>query len=192
MRLIRNSLLGLSFLAGVMGFSLVLAQTEQLPSDSVYQLQSRWQSQQAVSHSLADLAGKKQVLSMIYTHCLHTCPTTVATMQAIAKSLPEEERAQVGFVLVSLTPASDTPTVLKAFAEKHHLDPKQWLLLTGDSRDVRTLAMLLGVKYKATPDNEVAHSNLLSVLDEKGRLLFQEVSDLSSVHAVAERIVSQE
>ena len=125
---------------------------------------------------------------MIYTHCEHTCPTIVATMQAIQKALPEQWRDKVGFVLVSLTPDSDTPAVLADFAKQRNLNPDHWTLLTGDASDVRSLAMVLGVKYNMAANNEVSHSNLLSVVDAQGRLLFQEKGLASSAKALAERI----
>jgi protein SCO1/2 len=168
--------------------SSALAQNN-LPDDSIYQLQSHWQNQRGEPFALAYLAGKTQVISLIYTHCEHTCPTIIANMQAIQKALPDDLEDKVGFVLVSLTPDSDTPEVLAAFAQRRGLDAKHWTLLTGDQGDVRNLAMVLGVKYKPAADNEVSHSNLLSVIDAQGRLLFQELGLQSSADAVVQRII---
>lgn len=122
---------------------------------------------------------------------MHTCPTIVATMQNIEKQLPEEVLANTEFVLVSLTPNSDTPKVLKEFAEKRRLDPKRWTLLTGDKQDVRSLAMALNVRYKKSEDNEVAHSNVFTLLDEKGRIVFQEVGDINKVDETVAKIVNR-
>jgi protein SCO1/2 len=176
-----------AFLILSYSFSVALAQNN-LPEDSIYQLQSHWQNQRGDSLSLADLAGKKQVISMIYTHCEHTCPTIVSNMRAIQEALPDQWQDKVRFVLISLTPDSDTPSVLTAFAKRHRLDSKRWTLLTGGPNDVRNLAMVLGVKYKAVTNNEVSHSNILSVIDAQGRLLFQEMGLTTSAKAVAERI----
>ncbi|WP_341503561.1 SCO family protein [Gallaecimonas sp. GXIMD4217] len=167
-----------------------LAQAK-LPDDSLYQLDSHWQNQDAGHFMLPALQGKKQVVGMIYTHCLHTCPMIVANMQSVQKALPEGERDKVGFVLVSLTPDSDTPKVLKDFANKRGLG-EDWTLLTGTESDVRALALALNIQYKATMDGEVAHSNAVSVLDEQGRLLFQEVGLPQGAKAMAERVLKGE
>ncbi len=166
-------------------------EVEVLPDDSIYHLNSEWVTQDEQTINIKSFAGKRQLISLIYTHCMHTCPTIVATMQNIEKQLPEDVLANTEFVLVSLTPNSDTPKVLKEFAEKRKLDPKRWTLLTGDKQDVRSLAMALNVRYKKSEDNEVAHSNVFTLLDEKGRILFQEVGDINKVDETVAKIVNR-
>ena len=75
----------------------------------------------------------------------------------------------MGFVLVSLDPERDGPAQLKAFAAAMRLDPARWTLLTGGADDVRELAALLGIRYRAEPDAEISHSNSYLVLDPEGR-----------------------
>jgi protein SCO1/2 len=138
------------------------------PGNSIYQLDSSWQTQNSQSMSLRELAGNKILLSMTYTSCQHTCPTIVSNMQAIEKQLSEAQRDEVKFVLVSLMPTTDTPDVMKAYAEKRGLDG--WLLLSGSDEDVRTLAMVLEVKYVPAGETEISHSNLITILDTQGRV----------------------
>lgn len=164
---------------------------QNLPEDSIYHLNSEWVTQNDETINIQSFAGKRQVVSLIYTHCMHTCPTIVATMQNIEQQLPVDELENTQFVLVSLTPGSDTPKVLKEFAEKRRLDPKRWTLLTGDKQDVRSLAMALNVRYKKSEDNEVAHSNVFTLLDEQGRIVFQEVGDINKVDETVSKIVSR-
>ena len=141
------------------------------PEDSVYLLESEWQTQDSNNIYLSYLAGKKLILSMTYTSCQHTCPTIVSNMQAIENNLSEADRDNVSFVLVSLMPQSDTPEVLKTYANKRGL--KGWTLLSGHEDDVRMLAMVLDIKYKAVANNEIAHSNLITILDDQGRIVRQ-------------------
>ena len=49
------------------------------------------------------------------------CPTIVSTMQSIEKKLSEDEKQDVGFILVSLTPDTDTPEVMRESAQKRNL-----------------------------------------------------------------------
>ena len=153
----------------------------EIPKDSIYLLSSQWQDQNADNHPLNYLSGKRQIVSMIYTNCLHTCPTIVSTMQAIESQLSSSELEKTGFVLFSLTPEQDTPEVLKDFAEKRELNLQRWTLLRSEPSNVRSLAMALNIKYKAVSKNEMAHSNLMTVLDDKGRILFQEIADMGQV-----------
>ncbi|GGB31698.1 hypothetical protein GCM10011502_00850 [Oceanisphaera marina] len=145
-----------------------------LPGDSVYQLTSQWQNRYDNPVNLAELAGKKQIVALIYTDCITACPVIVSDMKAIQKALTPVQQQQVGFVLVSLTPARDTPKIMRHFAKKRGLN-QHWSLLSGHDADVRTLAMALSIQYMGLADGDIAHSNAISVLDEQGRLQFQQV-----------------
>ena len=145
-----------------------------LPGDSVYQLTSQWQDRESSPLKLADLTGKKQIIALIYTDCITACPVIVADMKSIQEALTPAQQAQMGFVLVSLTPARDTPKIMRHFAKKRGLD-EHWTLLSGDDDKVRTLAMALNIQYMGLADGEIAHSNAVTVLDEQGRLQFQQV-----------------
>ena len=89
-------------------------------------------------------------------------------MQSLEEKIPKKARDRVIFVLVSLQPEIDTPMNMQAFAEKRGLGG--WVLLSGSNDDVRTLAMTLDVKYKKAGDDEIAHSNLITILDTQGRI----------------------
>jgi protein SCO1/2 len=48
-----------------------------------------------------------------------------------------------------------------------------WVLLHGQSDDVRELAMVLGVKFAKDSRGQFAHSNLITVLNPEGEIAFQ-------------------
>lgn len=163
-----------------------------VPSDSIYQLDSVWQNQDAQPFSLKDLTGKKVLLSMVYTHCEHTCPAIVSTMKMVQKSLSKTNQDNAAYVLVSLTPESDTESVLKEFAKQYDIDSADWTLLRGNSTTVRELAMALGIKYQKLEDKQVNHSNLISILDTKGRLSLQAPGFPSEVEKISTHLINNE
>jgi protein SCO1/2 len=120
---------------------------------------------------LGHLQGKVQVLAMVYTTCESACPIIVGLMQLIEAALPPELRPYVGFVLVTLDPARDTPDVLSAYSARMHLDPISWWLLSGHPDDVLELAMLLGIKYRRDQDGGFIHSNVITVLNKAGEIV---------------------
>lgn len=64
--------------------------------------------------SLADWKGKVTVVFFGYTQCPDFCPTTMAQLAAIKKSLGADgERVEVVFITVD--PERDTPAVMKAY-----------------------------------------------------------------------------
>ncbi|OYD25075.1 SCO family protein [Oceanimonas baumannii] len=144
-----------------------------LPGDSLYQLKDEWQSHDEKTIKMHDLVGKKQIIAFIYTDCTTACPVIVSDLKRIQQAMTHEQQQQSGFVLVSLTPGTDTPKVMAHFAQQRQLD-QHWTLLSGNDDQVRTLAMALNIRYMGLANGEIAHSNAITVLDEQGRLLFQQ------------------
>jgi protein SCO1/2 len=147
--------------------------TAAFATDSLYHLTSMWTTASGQRLRLGNLRGKVQVLAMAYTTCEYACPLLVNTMQRLATEVPEELRGQVGFVLVTFDPERDIPEVLQAYGDKMRLDPRRWVLLHGQPDDVLELAVLLGVRYKKEPKGGFAHSNLITVLDEAGTIVYR-------------------
>jgi protein SCO1/2 len=64
--------------------------------------------------------------------------------------------------------------VLKEYRERMELCGENWTLLHGHPDDVRELAAVLGVRYKNVGERDIAHSNVISVLNKEGELLYQQ------------------
>jgi protein SCO1 len=135
---------------------------------SVYDLEGSWRDQTGAVRSLASWRGRPVLLAMIYTHCTATCPLAVSELKRIAAG-----HADVRFVLVSLDPVRDDARRLAAYASERGLDPQRWTLLTGSDTDVRDLAATLGVRYRQVTPDDLAHSNLITLLDREGRIARQ-------------------
>ena len=157
---------------------------------SIYQLESVWGTATEQPLRLGHLQGKVQVLAMVYTTCTSACPLIVSLMQRIAGALPPDLRHQVGFVLVSLDPERDTPSVLRAYSDKMHLDPASWSLLSGHPDDVMDLAMVLGIRYQRDQSGGFIHSNVITVLNKAGEIVHRHEGlqqDLTSTLAAIRR-----
>jgi protein SCO1/2 len=142
---------------------------------SLYDLPSTWHDQHGTRLRLPALAGRVRVVAMVYTSCHATCPLIVADLKRIESSIPAARRDAVGFVLVSLDPARDTPGQLAAWAARTQLDSARWTLLNGDAEAVREVAAALGVRYQPQADDELAHTNAITVLDPTGIVVHQQV-----------------
>lgn len=143
-------------------------------ANSIYQLDAAWTTQDAQSVRLSTFHGNPVLLAMIFTHCSYACPMIVRDMKAITDELPDELRSDVQRILVSIDPARDTPEALSRFAKAHGLDSDTWTLLRGDAEDVRTLAALLGVRYKPDADGQFSHTNLITALNREGEIIHQQ------------------
>jgi protein SCO1/2 len=139
------------------------------PTDfSIYHAESAWTDQTGEERQLESLAGRVQVVAMLYTSCAYACPRIMLDMKRIEGELGAQLSEDVGFVVVSIDPERDTPEQLAEFASGSMLDPETWTLLTGEEGDILELAALLGVQYRETKPGEWVHSNLVTVLDQEG------------------------
>lgn len=149
------------------------AHAGELPDKSVYNVDSVWLNQNSETLELTDLAGHIQLVAFVYSYCEHTCPTIIATIKQVDKLLSAEAREQFRITLISLDPERDTPERLKAYMKKQSLDENQWTMLHGDADDVLTLSAVFGVRYKPMGDSDIAHSNMLTILDDQGVIRYQ-------------------
>jgi len=141
---------------------------------SVYQLDSTWTSDAGKKMNLGALRGRPQVVAMFFASCQFTCPLTVNDMKNIEAALPENLRTNVEFTLISFDSKRDTPSALKAYRAERNLSNENWNLLAGKPEDVRELAALLGVIYREDAKGDFAHSNLITVLNADGEIVFQQ------------------
>ncbi|AOZ99879.1 SCO family protein [Flavobacterium commune] len=141
---------------------------------SIYNLPSKWTSQEGKNIEMKDLKGKVLAMVMIYTSCKAACPRLVADMRNIESRLPKDIKDNVQLVLLSIDPKVDTPERLKAFAIENKMNGKQWLFLRSTEENTREFAAVLSVNYKKVSPMDFSHSNLISVFNTKGELVFQQ------------------
>jgi len=85
--------------------------------------------------TLADFAGKVTLVFFGYTQCPDACPTTMAEMAAILKTLgPDAARVQVVFITVD--PSRDSAALLKSYVTNFRPD---FIALRGDEAQTRKL-----------------------------------------------------
>jgi len=121
--------------------------------------------------TLAEFRGKALVVFFGFTHCPDICPTTLADMAGVMKTLgADAERVQVLFVTVD--PERDTREVLAKYVPA--FDPR-FLGMYGDAAATLRVAKEFKIFFEkragATPEAyTVDHSAQSYVLDPQGRL----------------------
>jgi protein SCO1/2 len=141
---------------------------------SIYNLPSKWTNQDGKNIEMKDLKGKVLVMVMIYTSCKAACPRLVADMRNIERRLPQDVKENVQLVLVSIDPEVDTPKRLKSFAIENKMDGNQWVFLRSTQENTREFAAVLAVNYKKVSPMDFSHSNIISVFNTEGELVFQQ------------------
>ena len=147
------------------------APAKPLPGNSVYLLKASLTDASGKSVDWQQMRGKPRIATMFYSSCPFMCPLIIESGKGLDKSLTPAERAKLGFVMVSLDPKRDTPQAVTAMAKKRGIDLTRWTLLRPEPRDVRLLAGVLDVRYRALASGEFNHTSVLILLDAEGRIL---------------------
>lgn len=142
-----------------------------LPGKSVYQLSATLVDQTGRKQAWADLRGRPRIATMFYSSCPYMCPLIIESGKAIDHALSADERSRLGVVMVTMDVARDTPAALSAIALKRHIDTRRWTLLRPEAKDLRPIAAVLGVRFRALANGEFNHNSVLVLLDGEGREL---------------------
>lgn len=173
--------LSLMLLVGCQPQSTPRPEPEPASGPSVFDLDLPLTDATGDAHHLREYAGRPFVATMIYTNCTSVCPRTTADLQRLDRALPDAVRARMRFLLFSLDPERDSTTALAGFARDHALDPTHWSLLRTAPQDVRTLAAVLGVRYRPDAGGEIAHSAVFVVVDAAGVIRHRQVGTQDSI-----------
>jgi protein SCO1 len=121
--------------------------------------------------TLADFKGKAVVLFFGFAQCPDVCPTTMAEIAAVKKSLGKDGE-KVTAVFITVDPERDTPQVLKAYMES--FDPT-FTALRGTPEQTAALAKYFKIYYKKvdgkTPTSyTIDHTAASFIFDPQGKI----------------------
>lgn len=84
-----------------------------------------------------DMDDKICVVDFFFTSCPGICPKMTTNMELIAKEFKNDNSVMI--VSHTVTPETDTASVLNEFAQKKNINYKQWKLLTGTRNEIYDL-----------------------------------------------------
>jgi protein SCO1 len=123
--------------------------------------------------ALTDLRGKVLAITFIYASCADTCPLLTAKMAGLENRLGAAFGSQAFFLSITVDPARDTPKVLRRYAEGYKANLAGWAFLTGTQVEIRAVAKGYKIYYKRTPNGQVDHTFLTSLVDQSGIIRVQ-------------------
>ena len=121
--------------------------------------------------TLADFKGKVAVVFFGYTQCPDACPTTMAELAGILKTLGSDA-ARIQVVFISVDPSRDSPALLKNYVTNFRPD---FLALRGDEAQTRAIIkdfkLIVEKVPGKTPDSyTIDHTAGTYVFDPQGRV----------------------
>jgi protein SCO1/2 len=143
----------------------VPARAGDLGSLRLEQLPQQWLDEQGQALALTSLGGHRVILSMAYSRCHHTCPTTLARMQRMQAAL-DKRGEQASFVIIGYDPDQDSPADWHQYRSNRRLKRNNWHFLTGTRQSVRQLAHQLGFEFWIY-DTHVLHDPRIVVFNSE-------------------------
>ncbi len=180
---------------GLFVFSLMLIacqkQQTPIPEDSIFNMNAKWEQQNGKSLQLKDLQGKVMVTAMIFTSCKTACPRLTAEMRTISQKVGKVDPNKIRYVLISIDPETDTPSVMNSYLQANGFNGEEWLFIRSNEENTRTLANMMAIKYKKITPMEFSHSNIISVYSKDGILAYQKEGLNNDVEQTVENIKQQ-
>jgi len=116
-----------------------------------------------------DYRGKVFVAEFFFTSCPSICPIMTKNLVGLQEEFKENEN--FGIASFSITPDYDTPSVLKAYAEKYGISDMDWHMMTGNKKKIYDLANSgFNIFAAEMPDapGGFEHSGLFALIDKNG------------------------
>ena len=111
---------------------------------------------------------KLVLVNFIYTSCPDVCPLFSAKLAAIQRTLQEEKNDRYLLLSISTDPKRDTPAKLKSYGDAFKADYRRWRFLIGSAKELEPVWKAFGVRVKELGEGQVQHTNLLTLIDDKG------------------------
>lgn len=141
--------------------------------------------------------GKIYVADFFFTRCPGICPKLTKNLAMIQDSVKDD--MDVLLLSHSVTPESDSVSVLQRYAKEHNIIPGKWHLLTGDRDSIYTLARQ---SYFADEDlgqqkdaSDFLHTENMLLIDKQRRIrgIYKGTSEMEMKNLVDDiRILKKE
>lgn len=139
-----------------------------LSTASIYDLPVIVVDRTGTARPLASFRGSPLLLTMFYGSCAAACPLLTSDLKRIEAKLSPATRARVRVLMVSFDQARDTPPVLARLTLERGMDPTRWTLASANDDDARSLAGVLGIRYRKLDSGEFYHSSSIVLVDGAG------------------------
>lgn len=123
----------------------------------------------AIDNSFTD--GKIWIAHYFFTTCPTICPAMISGISDVQEKFKNDDEIRI--VSFTVNPETDTPDVLKNYAQIKNIDTKQWQLVTGNKKSLYRFARK-GLFIEATDGdgslNDFIHSEKLVLIDTNNKI----------------------
>jgi len=137
-----------------------------------------------------DFLGHPLALNFIFTSCrsARMCPASSACMRRLGDELAKmSDVGGVRLLTITFDPTTDTPGVLRAYADGYGIDSARHRFLTGDSGQIKDLMRHYGIQT-LRDDGTIVHNAALIVISPEGRIAYRSEGPSFDAEDVARRL----
>lgn len=119
--------------------------------------------------SLSDLHGKVIIANFFFTSCPSICPKLTNNMKKLQTAFKKTDTL-VRFVSITVDPARDSVTKIKAYGDKFSIDHDTWWMLTGDRKEIYDIALnefKASIASEGNIDTGFIHTEKFFLLDRE-------------------------
>ncbi len=110
------------------------------------------------------IAGRIALINFMFTTCTSICPPMTANLAQVQRLLKEYLGDRVVMISISVDPETDTPAVLKAYAERYGAG-RGWYFLTGTREHIDAVVSKFGDNSR----DKLRHSGMLLIGNDPAR-----------------------
>lgn len=110
------------------------------------------------------VAGRIALINFMFTTCTSICPPMTANLAQVQRLLKDYLGDRVVMISISVDPETDTPAVLKAYAERYGAGPG-WYFLTGRRDHIEAVVSKFGDNSR----DKLQHSGMLLIGNDPAR-----------------------
>jgi cytochrome oxidase Cu insertion factor (SCO1/SenC/PrrC family) len=141
-------------------------------------------------HFFDDLIKDKVVvINFIFTSCSDSCPLETARLRQVQKLLGDRVGKDIFFYSISIDPLSDTPAVLKAYAQRFKVGPG-WKFLTGEIDEVSDLRRKLGLFIEGVDNGRTKDHNLSLIVGNQTTGRWMKASPFENPWILADQLAN--
>ncbi|MVN88920.1 redoxin domain-containing protein [Deinococcus sp. HMF7620] len=121
--------------------------------------------------ALSDFKGKAVAVFFGFLNCPNICPTTLAALERVRQTLPENQRQELISLLVTVDPKRDTPAELRTYVRYFSANARGLVIPASQLRDAAA-AWGVGFEYSnvTAPDRyDVNHTTGVYLVDREGQ-----------------------
>lgn len=138
-----------------------------------------------------DFLGHPLALNFIFTSCrsARMCPASSTCMKQLGDALAKQPAAAgVRLLTITFDPETDTPGVLRAYADGYGIDHARHRFLTGDAGQIKDLMRHYGIQT-LRDDGTIVHNAALIVISPEGRITYRSEGPSFDAEDIAARLL---